>query len=190
MRHGNCVRLFQRAGRPRGSMPNPRCAPDRAKDPQQLSGAGSRRPVHTYIYIYIYIYICLCTCVCMCMYVYIYMYIYIYIHILYTCIDIDIDRFVMPSSCVGICFVACYLSVVFVWIISMIIIVFLCYLICCYFEHTTCVSVVLHGLMGTKGVPRKGVCTSVHMRVWTCKELGANHGQTRCYLRPPFLGNP
>ena len=28
------------------------------------------------------------------------------------------------------------------------------------------------------------------MRVWICKELRVNHNQTRCYLRPPFLGTP
>ena len=45
-------------------------------------------------------------------------------------------------------------------------------------------------LRGTKGVPRKGVWTSVDMSVWTCNELRANHDQTCCYLRPPFLGAP
>ena len=41
-----------------------------------------------------------------------------------------------------------------------------------------------------KGVPRKGVWTSVNMRVWTCNELGVKHDRTSCYLRPPFLGTP
>ena len=45
-------------------------------------------------------------------------------------------------------------------------------------------------LRGTKGVPSKGVWTSVNMRVWTCKELGVKHGQTSGYLRPPFPGTP
>ena len=45
-------------------------------------------------------------------------------------------------------------------------------------------------LRGAKGVQRKGVWTSVDMRVWTCKELRVNRDQTSCYLRPPFLGTP
>ena len=45
-------------------------------------------------------------------------------------------------------------------------------------------------LRGAKGGPRKGVWTSVDMRVWTCKESRVKHDQTRCYLRPPFLGTP
>ena len=45
-------------------------------------------------------------------------------------------------------------------------------------------------ISGTKGVPRKGVWTSVKMRVWTCKESRVNNKQTSCYLRPPFLGTP
>ena len=45
-------------------------------------------------------------------------------------------------------------------------------------------------LRGAKGVPRKGVWTSVNMRVWTCKELGAKHDRSSCYSRPPFLGTP
>ena len=49
---------------------------------------------------------------------------------------------------------------------------------------------VLHCLEGTKGVPRKGVWTSVDMRVWTLKEWRVKHYQTSCCLRPPFLGNP
>ena len=43
---------------------------------------------------------------------------------------------------------------------------------------------------GTKGVPRKGVWTSVNIRVWTCKELRVRHDRTGCYLRPLFLGAP
>ena len=43
---------------------------------------------------------------------------------------------------------------------------------------------------GTKGVPRRGVWTSVDMRVWTCNELRVKHDQTSCYLQPPFLGTP
>ena len=45
-------------------------------------------------------------------------------------------------------------------------------------------------LRGSKGVPRKGVGTSVNMRVRTCEESRAKCGQTTCYLRPPFLGTP
>ena len=45
-------------------------------------------------------------------------------------------------------------------------------------------------LRGTTGVPRKGVWASVHMRVWTCEDLRAEHDQTSRYLRPPFLGTP
>ena len=46
------------------------------------------------------------------------------------------------------------------------------------------------GLRGAKGVPRKGVWTSVDMRVWTCNELKVKHDQIRCYLRHPFLRTP
>ena len=45
-------------------------------------------------------------------------------------------------------------------------------------------------LRGTKGVPRKGVWTSVDTRVWACREFRAKHDQTSCCLRPPFLGTP
>ena len=48
---------------------------------------------------------------------------------------------------------------------------------------TRCLS-----LRGTKGVPRKGVWTSVHMRAWSCQESRATYDQTICYLRPPFHG--
>ena len=44
-------------------------------------------------------------------------------------------------------------------------------------------------LRGTKGVPRKGVWTSVDMWVWTCKESGRRHDQTNCY-DPHSLGPP
>ena len=44
------------------------------------------------------------------------------------------------------------------------------------------------GLRGRKGVPRRGVWTSVNKRVWTCKELRVTHHQTSCYSQPPFLG--
>ena len=43
---------------------------------------------------------------------------------------------------------------------------------------------------GTKGVPRRGVWTSVRMRVWTCEELRVKRDQTSCCLRPPILGTP
>ena len=43
---------------------------------------------------------------------------------------------------------------------------------------------------GSKGVPGRGVGTSVNMRIRTCKELRVKHDQDRCYLRPPFLGTP
>ena len=43
---------------------------------------------------------------------------------------------------------------------------------------------------GPKGVPRKGVWTSVKVKVRTCKELRVKHDQTSCYLRVPFLGTP
>ena len=45
-------------------------------------------------------------------------------------------------------------------------------------------------LRGTKGVPRKGVWTSVNMRVWTCKQLRVTPNETNGYLWPPFLGTP
>ena len=45
-------------------------------------------------------------------------------------------------------------------------------------------------LRGAKGVPRKGVGTSVNMRVCTCKEVRVKHNQTICFLRPPLLGTP
>ena len=45
-------------------------------------------------------------------------------------------------------------------------------------------------LRGAKGVPRKGVRTSVNIRVWTCKEMRAKHGQTSFYSGPPCLGTP
>ena len=45
-------------------------------------------------------------------------------------------------------------------------------------------------LRGAEGVPRKGAWASVDVRVWTCKESGAKHNQTRCHLRPPLLGTP
>ena len=45
-------------------------------------------------------------------------------------------------------------------------------------------------LRRTKGVPRKGVQTSVSMRVRTCKEVRVKHDPTSCNLRPPFLGTP
>ena len=45
-------------------------------------------------------------------------------------------------------------------------------------------------LVGTKGVPRQGVWTSVNVRVWTCKELRVKRNQTSCYSRHPFLGTP
>ena len=37
---------------------------------------------------------------------------------------------------------------------------------------------------------RKGVWTSVNMRVWTRKELRAKHDQRSCYLRPPIPWDP
>ena len=43
---------------------------------------------------------------------------------------------------------------------------------------------------GTEGVPRKGVWTSVDLRVWTRREVRVNNDQTGCYLRPLFLGTP
>ena len=43
-------------------------------------------------------------------------------------------------------------------------------------------------LRGTKGVPRKGVWTSVNVRVWACKELRVRHDQTSKYSRPPLFG--
>ena len=43
----------------------------------------------------------------------------------------------------------------------------------------------VHVLRGIKGVPRKGVWTSVSMRVWTGKELRARRDRTSCYRRPP-----
>ena len=46
------------------------------------------------------------------------------------------------------------------------------------------------GLRGTEGVPRKGVWTSVNMRVWTCEASRVKHDHTSCYSRPPFLGTP
>ena len=45
-------------------------------------------------------------------------------------------------------------------------------------------------IRGTEGVPRKGVWTSVNMRVRTCKDLPSKRNQTSCYTRPPFLGTP
>ena len=45
-------------------------------------------------------------------------------------------------------------------------------------------------LRGAKGVPRKGVWTSVNRRFWKCKELRTKHGQASCCLRPPCLGTP
>ena len=42
----------------------------------------------------------------------------------------------------------------------------------------------------TKGVPRKGVWTSVHTGAWACKESRAAHDPTSCYSQPPFLGTP
>ena len=41
-----------------------------------------------------------------------------------------------------------------------------------------------------RGLPRKGVWTSVNMRVWTCKQLRVKHNHTSWYKRPPFLGAP
>ena len=43
-------------------------------------------------------------------------------------------------------------------------------------------------LKGTKGVPRKGIGTSVNMRACTSKESRVKHDQTSCRLRPPILG--
>ena len=45
-------------------------------------------------------------------------------------------------------------------------------------------------LRGTKGVPRKGVWTSVSTRVWTPKEWRAKHGQTSCCLQTPHSSGP
>ena len=45
-------------------------------------------------------------------------------------------------------------------------------------------------LRGTKGVQRKGVRTSVNVRVRARKEPGAKHDQTCRCLRPPCLGTP
>ena len=52
------------------------------------------------------------------------------------------------------------------------------------------IIIIIISSSSTKGVPRKGVWTSVNVRVWTCKELKAEHDQTSCYSRPPFLGTP
>ena len=41
-----------------------------------------------------------------------------------------------------------------------------------------------------RGVPEKGVWTSVNMRVWTCKLLRVKRDQTSRDLRPPVLGTP
>ena len=49
---------------------------------------------------------------------------------------------------------------------------------------------VLMVLRGTKGVPKKGVGTSVKTRVWACKELKVKRDQPICFLRPPLLGTP
>ena len=58
-------------------------------------------------------------------------------------------------------------------------------------RRAECASQVLRvDLRETKGVPKKGVWTSVSMRVWTCKTLRVKCDQTRSYLRPPFLGTP
>ena len=45
-------------------------------------------------------------------------------------------------------------------------------------------------LRGTKRVARKGVRTSVTMRVWTCEGMRVKHNQASDYLRPPFIGTP
>ena len=42
-------------------------------------------------------------------------------------------------------------------------------------------------LRGTKGIPRKGVGTSVNMRVRMCKESRVKHYQTSRCLRPPIF---
>ena len=44
---------------------------------------------------------------------------------------------------------------------------FIGFLFQCWHTHPQC-------LRGAKGVPRKGVWTSVNMRVWTCKETRSN----------------
>ena len=60
----------------------------------------------------------------------------------------------------------------------------------CFIGDDPPVSMEAIALRGTKGVPRKGVWTSVNLRVWTCEESRAKHDQTSCYSRPPFLGTP
>ena len=67
----------------------------------------------------------------------------------------------------------------------------MCYLVVLNYVFTLLLAAKLASdARGTRGVPRKGVWTSVNMRVWTCKESKVKHNQTSCYLRPPFLGTP
>ena len=76
-----------------------------------------------------------------------------------------------------------YVFIVLLWVLLSVIFV----------EYVSCVFVNLTLLCsprGTKGVPRKGVWTSVNTRVWTCKEVRVKHEQTSYYLRPPFLRTP
>ena len=48
----------------------------------------------------------------------------------------------------------------------------------------------LWNLRGTKGVPRKGVRTSVNVRAWACRELRAKRDQASCYLTTSISWGP
>ena len=117
-----------------------------------------------YIYIYIYIYTCIHTRFSLCAVIVLYVYCWLAVIARVCCIMLSLRHDTSP-----LCIVRAAIS---------------------QGRPPSYASDASLSLRGTKVVPRKGVRTSVNMRVRTRKGSRAKHGQTIRCLRPPFLETP